>query len=360
MKKKIYFNGRFLTQPITGVQRTAHEMLKALDSLIDEGIIDGNEFEFILVVPRGTTVFLQLKHIRQLQKGFLTGNLWEQVELPLYTFGHLLVSMGSISAILKRKQMVIVHDAATFSNPSFFKLIFRTWYQAPIRILSKTALQIITVSHYSKAQLIKYTGVKENRISVIYNAANHITGFADADENFKKRINELQPFMLGVSSLHHHKNFEILSKAIVLADLAEYKMVIAGGAYPKSFDKIVLDESIIVLGYVSNEQLQYLYSKASLFIFPSLFEGFGIPPLEAMILGCPVLSSNTTAVPEVLGDACEYFDPHNVNDLVYKLEELVNDKSRLQDLQRKGYERAAMYSWKKSAVAMFTLIKKFA
>lgn len=360
MKKKVFFNGRFLTQPITGVQRTAHEMVRALDHLIGEGIIDGKEFEFILIVPKGKILFLQLNHIRQLQKGFFSGNLWEQVELPLYTFGHLLISMGSISALLKKKQMVIVHDAATFSNPAYFKFIFRTWYQTAIRVLSKTALQIITVSRYSKEQLVKYTRIKENRISVISNAADHITGFGDADEEFKKKIDALQPFMLGVSSLHPHKNFEILSKAVVMADIAEYRMVIAGGAYPKSFDTIVLDESVIVLGYVTNEQLKYLYSKAALFIFPSLFEGFGIPPLEAMIMGCPVLSSNTTSLPEVLGDACEYFDPHDVQDLIGKIEMLVHNKNRLQELREKGYERAAGYSWEKSAVAMLALIKKFA
>jgi len=360
MRKRIFFNGRFLTQSITGVQRTAHEMVKALDCLIDEGIIDPNQFEFILIVPKGTIMSLELRHIRQVQKGFLSGNLWEQLELPFYTFGHLLISMGSISSLLKTRQMVVVHDAATFSNPASFKRIFSAWYQAAIRILSKTALQIITVSNYSKAQLIKYTGIKLDRISVIYNGADHIKNFGDADEEFKKKIDMLHPFMLGVSSLHPHKNFEVLSKAIVSADIAEYKMVIAGGAHAKSFDKIVLDKSVIVLGYVTNEQLKYLYSKASLFIFPSLFEGFGIPPLEAMMLGCPVLSSNTTAVPEVLGDACQYFDPHNVNDLVSKLEALVKNKDRLLELKQKGYERAGLYKWKTSATSLFELIKRFA
>ena len=360
MKKQVFFNGRFLTQSITGVQRTAHEMVKALDSLIDEDIIDKNEYDFVLIVPKGEIPAPGLKHFRFIKKGFLTGNLWEQLELPIYTFGHLLISMCSVSAIFKTKQMVFVHDAATLSHPASFKPIFRTWYQTAIRLFSKTILQMITVSNYSKAQLIKYTRIKESRISVIYNAADHICRFGEADAAFKKKIDGLQPFMLGVSSLHPHKNFEVLSKAIVSADLSEYKMLIAGGAHAKSFAKIELDDSIVVLGYVTNEQLKYLYSKASLFIFPSLFEGFGIPPLEAMILGCPVLSSNTTALPEVLGGGCGYFDPHSVNDLVVKLESLVKNKKRLQELQQKGYEQAALYNWKRSAAALFALIKKFA
>lgn len=360
MQKTIFLNGRFLTQPITGVQRTAHEMIKALDRLLQEGVIDKAKFKFILVFPKGRIHHLDLIHIYQVQRGFLKGNLWEQLELPFYTSGRLLISMGSISAILKRRQIVLIHDAGTFSNPAYFKLLFRTWYQVVIRILSKTSLQIVTVSDYSKNQLIRYTGVKENRISVIYNAADHITLFGEADKAFKKRIDGFYPFMLGVSSLHPHKNFELLSKAIAKADLAGYKMIIAGGSHSKSFSSIVLHKSVIVLGYVTNEQLKYLYSKASLFIFPSLFEGFGIPPVEAMILGCPVLSSNATALPEVLGNSCEYFDPNAVNDLVCKLELLVNDKDHLDELRSKGYKQAATYSWKKSAIALFTLIERFA
>lgn len=360
MKKKIFLNGRFLTQSITGVQRTAHELIKALDNLIDESFIDPDQYELILIAPKEDLQQLHLKHIRLIQKGFLKGNLWEQLELPIYTFNHLLVSMGYVSSLLKRKQIIVMHDAATFSHPLFFKLAFRTWYKFAISILNKIALHIITVSKYSKSELIKYTKIKGDKVSVIYNAPGHIELYKEPEDEFKEKIKKLQPFFLGVSSLHPHKNFEMLSEAIVKADLSGYKMLIAGGAHAKSFEKVTLHNSIVVLGYVTNEQLKYLYSNASLFIFPSLFEGFGIPPLEAMMLGCPVLSSTATALPEVLGDACEYFDPHNVNDLVAKIEALVKNKTRLDELRDSGYERAALYNWKTSAVSLFELIKKFA
>jgi len=359
MKKKIFLNGRFLTQPITGVQRTAHELIKALDKLIEECVIDKSSFEFILIAPKGELMSLQLNHIRLVQKGFLKGNLWEQFELPIYTLNYLLISMGYVSCLIKRKQIIIMHDAGTFSHPHFFKSTFRAWYKFAISILTKVSLHIITVSEFSKKELIKHTKIKENKVTVIYNAPDHIKHYTEPDDEFKDKIKQMQPYFLGVSSLHPHKNFEVLSKASVSADLAEYKIAIAGGANSRSFQTVVLDKSVVMLGYVSNQQLKYLYSHASLFIFPSLFEGFGIPPLEAMILGCPVLSSNATALPEILGDACEYFDPLNVDDLVSKMEGLVKNKTRLDELQQNGYERAALYNWKKSAACLLELIKKF-
>jgi glycosyltransferase involved in cell wall biosynthesis len=268
--------------------------------------------------------------------------------------------MAYISCLLKKKQIIIMHDAGTFSHPYFFKTVFRTWYKFAISVLARFSLHIITVSEFSKKALVKHTGIKECKITVIKNSPEHIKRYGEPDIAFKRKVEELIPFFLGVSSVHPHKNFEILSKAIISANLGEYRVVIAGGSYGKSFDKVILDDSIVRLGYVSNEELKHLYSRASLFIFPSLFEGFGIPPLEAMTVGCPVLSSYSTAMPEVLGDACEYFNPKDEKELVIKLEMLINNKARLQELQRKGYERVPLYSWQNSAEALLKLVKEFA
>jgi glycosyltransferase involved in cell wall biosynthesis len=136
-------------------------------------------------------------------------------------------------------------------------------------------------------------------------------------------------------------------------------MLIAGGVMP-TLQQVRPDPAINYLGYVSNEELKFLYKNASLFIFPSFYEGFGIPPLEAMHCGCPVLSSNTSSLPEVLGDACAYCDPADTDDIAAKIDQLINNEQALHDLKIKGYGQAAKYSWENSARRLYTILDGFA
>lgn len=357
MKRKIFLNGRFLTQPVTGVQRTAVELVKGLDALIEEKVINENEYEFVLIYSGELINHLELKFIRVCKKGILKGNLWEQLELPVYTAGHLLISMCTVSTLLKRKQMVIVHDASPIVNPQFFSFIFRLWYRIAVTVLGKVARQIITVSNFSKSELVSRIGIKEGKIEVIYNAADHILRIDDCEQSFKDRILALQPYCLAVSSLSANKNFKVISKAFNQTEFSGYRMLVAGGK-SNTLNYDALDKGITSLGYVTNEQLKYLYTNASLFIFPSFYEGFGIPPLEAMICGCPVLASNASALPEVLEKSVEYFDPGNAEELAIKLHKIVKETQKIEDLRQKGLDQAQKYSWKKSALYLYKLIEK--
>lgn len=359
MKKKIYFNGRFLTQSITGVQRTAYELLLSIDDLLDSDKIFTNKYQFILIYSGTLLNPIQLRNIKIEKRGFLTGNLWEQLLLPYYTWGNLLISMCMVSSLIKRKQIVIVHDASFKVNPQFFSFTFRTWYKFAISTLGKVARHIVTVSKFSRQELITKVGITANKISVIYNAADHMNRFGEADETFKKRIDKLKPFCLAVSSLSLNKNFTTLTKAFEKINFLNYNMVIAGGI-SNSLRKTELNKSIEYVGYVTNEQLKYLYSNATLFIFPSLYEGFGIPPLEAMICGCPVISSNTSSLPEVLGEGSQYFNPRNVDEIARAIEDILRDKETLNSLRAAGFLQVHKYSWNKSASQLFNLIMKYA
>jgi glycosyltransferase involved in cell wall biosynthesis len=358
-RKTIYLNGRFLTQPITGVQRTAAEMVKALDELIVNGDIDESRWSFVLIYSGNLLNKLPLKRITLKKRGVLKGNLWEQLELPIYTWGKLLVSMCTISCLLKRKQIVFVHDAAFVVNREAFSFAFRTWYNFAIKALGNIALHIVTVSNFSKTELIKHVGFKEKKITVIYNAGEHILNFAEAGSDFKERIRQLMPYCLAVSSQSPNKNFNGLSNAIKSIDFKNYQMLIAGGI-SSTLKQVALNDAVKYLGYVSDEELKFLYSNASLFIFPSFYEGFGIPPLEAMVCGCPVVSSNTAAMPEVLGDGCFYCDPSDVSSIAEAIVTLINNPEQLATVKKKGYEIAGDYHWRKSAAQFFSLINKYA
>ncbi len=359
MKKKIFLNGRFLTKPLTGVQRTAFEMVEALDDLLEQNIIAREDQSFILIYSGTIVNPIRLKHISLLKKGVMEGNLWEQLELPLYTVGSLLISMCTISTLFKRKQMVIIHDASFLVNPQFFSTGFRSWYKLAIPALGKIARHIITVSTFSKKELIRHAGIKEEKISVVYNAADHLLRFGEPNIEFKRKIDALKPYCLAVSSLGSNKNFKGLSDAVKKADLSTYNMLIAGGAISVLKETAAHDNAVTYLGYVSNEELKYLYSQAALFIFPSFYEGFGIPPLEAMISGCPVLASNTSAMPEVLESACVYFDPYLPGDLAIKMQQLLRDSNKLEELKEKGFLQAAKYSWKSSALNFYKIMNTY-
>ena len=352
--KNIFFNGRFLTQPITGVQRTAYELMLALDQLLEEKFIDIEKYSFTLIYSGELLNPINLRHIRLVKKGFLSGNLWEQLELPFYTAGSLLISMCTISSLFKRKQIVIVHDASFIVNPKFFPPAIRLWYQFAIRLLGKTARHLITVSNFSKHELITHIGFTDKKTSVIYNAADHILRFNEPAAAFINKINSLKPYCLAVSSLSENKNFPRLAQAISNINFEGFNMLIAGGVMP-TLQETTQELNVNYLGYVTNEELKYLYANASLFLFPSLYEGFGIPPLEAMISGCPVISSNTSSLPEILGDACCYIDPLNVNDMAEKIGSLLLNPEELNKLTVRGLYQAAKYNWKKSAEALFAI-----
>jgi len=358
MKNKVYLNGRFLTRPLSGVQRTAYEMVKAMDDLIAQNPAHYNAITFILIYSGEILNTIELKQIKLLKRGLLTGNLWEQLELPLYTAGHLLVSMCSISTLFKRKQLLIVHDASFLVNKNFFSRGFRMWYKFAIPLIAKLSRHVITVSNFSKGELVNHGNMDADKIEVIYNAANHILRFNNPDPEFIDKINALKPYCLSVSSLGANKNFQGLSTAINKIDFANYHMLIAGGEM-RTLKTVIPNTNVTYLGYVTNNELKYLYSNASLFVFPSFYEGFGIPPLEAMISGCPVVASNTSSMPEVLGDACEYFNPANPDDIAGKIDALINNPHRLSELRDKGYERAARYNWEKSGKQLYNLINQY-
>jgi glycosyltransferase involved in cell wall biosynthesis len=355
-KEKIIINGRFLTGPQTGVQRTAREMVIALDELIDMDIIDRNCLEFTILYTGELRQPIALKHILIKQHGFLKGNLWEQLELPIYSFGHLLINMCSIAPLLKRKQIVFIHDVSFLVNKEFFSKRFRSWYTIAIPLLGRFSKHIVTVSQFSKNELIKHVGIRPEKITVIYNAAEHLLRFEEPDESFIDKISILRPFCLAVSSLGANKNFQGLAKAMKGMAMGKYKLLIAGGGVA-ALNNILPSEDAIYLGYVSDQELVHLYRNASLFIFPSFYEGFGIPPLEAMLFGCPVIASYTSSLPEVLGDACAYLDPHNPAAMRKSIYQLINEPQRLDRLREKGHRQVANYNWQKSATQLYDLIK---
>ncbi|MHA6247677.1 glycosyltransferase family 4 protein [Pontibacter sp. CAU 1760] len=267
-----------------------------------------------------------------------------------------------------RKRVVTIHDTyhlAYQHTLSHFKKAYARYF---LRTAALRSNAVITVSQFSKAELMRYTGVSPAAVSVIYNGIQAATfnksSTASAQENLQGRHPNLpkQPFLLFVGNVKPHKNLLTLLRAyaqvIKSQDIPHHLLIVgqqdgfitgdqAVGAYLREHP--TLQERVHFTGYVDDQDLPLLYNAASLFVFPSLYEGFGLPPLEAMACGCPVIASNAASMPEVCGQAALYFDPLDVPVLAGLLLRVLREKDLREELQKLGFKQAMQYNWQVAA-----------
>lgn len=276
----------------------------------------------------------------------------------------------SMSYILSFK-FITVHDIFYLSEKNILdksnkfnlQLVFRLLNMYFLqRLLKNHPIHIITISEYIKQELINYLKISESRITVIYEGVNHekYKRLSKNDEIMKKySIPEDRRMILCVGSEHPRKNFPTLIKAFhkLKKKYGDVKLVKVGspqwkgarGELLKLIKELNLQNVIIFTGYVSEEDLPGIYNVADLFVFPSFYEGFGLPPLEAMACGCPVITSNTSSIPEVVGDAGIMVDPYDVDGLADAMYEVLTNESLREDMIKRGLKRAKMFSWEKCA-----------
>jgi len=230
----------------------------------------------------------------------------------------------------------------------------------------KRAQKIITVSEFTKQDLITQFKVLPSRIAVTYEGVANLAKGRDSlfiakldNQETLKQYHIADNFLLYVGNAYPHKNLEFLLRVFVklLVRKPDLRLVLIGKEdyfynrvkdYARSLNiwqKENVNSSVIFPGYVSDAQLEILYQEARVYIFPSLYEGFGLPPLEAMARSCPVLSSDRASLPEILGDAALYFDPENENDLLEKTWKIINEKELRNNLVTKGLVQIKKYSW---------------
>jgi glycosyltransferase involved in cell wall biosynthesis len=354
---KVYINARFLTHSVSGVQRYAIELLKALDKSIKSKDIDLGKISVTLLSPKNIKFELKLENISLKLVGSFSGHLWEQIELPFYALDGILVNLCNTGPLISKSQVLTIHDMAEFSIPANFSFQFRTGYQLLHKLLSKRVKRIISVSLFSKNEILKYCHIEPSKISVIYESGDHMSDL-EADDSIIQKYNLLEkPFILAVSTINPNKNFSSILKAAEFLKDMDYNFVIAGRKSDifNQSDNQSLSKAIYV-GFVTDSELKALYNHAACFIFPSFYEGFGLPPLEAMSCGCPVIVSETTALPEICGNSALYCNPYSPEDIGIKLRELLSSKSLQNSLRQSGLECAKQYSWKTCAKETYKVI----
>ncbi len=271
--------------------------------------------------------------------------------------------------VVKSKKCVVsVHDFSFILNPSWHPKERVEFFDKYFFKNIKRADRIITGSNYSKKEVEKFTGFEKDRIEVIYHGVDHKVYKEypkEILEGFKKKLSLPDKFFLFVGSVEPRKNLSYLIKAYLELPKFiknEYKLLIIGfeGWENKDIKKMMEKErdNIFYMGFLSDIKLAFIYNLASLFIYPSLYEGFGLPPLEAMACKTPVITSSVSSLPEVCKDGALYIDPLDESDLIDKILKFVDDEKLQYDLIEKGYNRSKLFSWDKASKKHLEVFEK--
>ena len=350
-------NGRFLTQRITGVQRYALEMLLAIDALLAKGKSSTPLEAELLVPPDAPDHLPTLQAIAIRRVGRLRGHAWEQIDLPRFARG-LILNFCNTFPISLGRQVVVIHDASIYSCPEGYTAKFRAYYRSLFTIAAhRPDIKIATVSHFSANEIERFARIPKARISVIPDAVDHCYSM-QPDESVLDRFKlRNKHFLMALGSENKNKNIASLVEAYSQLSPPDVPLVLAGGKNSQVFSGVHLrkNDQLIRTGYLTDGELAALYSNALAFVFPSLYEGFGLPPLEAMYFGCPVICSRAASVPEVAGDAALYCNALDVDDISTRLREVIENEALRLSLTEKGVQQAAKFTWQSSAEKMLDL-----
>jgi len=324
------------------------------------GVVHGladidKENEYLVCVGKGNkSLYEDLPDNFKLKEvGFWNMNrylrlIWEQLILPgTLNKTDVLWSPGFVSPIWKRcKYVLTIHDMTFFTHPEVHTLITRMYYKIFMGKAAKKADKIICVSEYTKNEVMRLLGVPEEKL---------IVSLESCDERFVQIEGERKKYVLFVGMLEPRKNVVRLIEAC--KSLPEpYKLLVAGKKgwmCNEIFEKVKtlgMENKVEFLGYVEDEKLPKLYQEATVFVYPSLHEGFGIPVLEAMRCGCPVITSNVSSLPEVGGEAALYVKPKDVVELEGQILKVIGDPQLRKEMSIKGLEQAKKFNWKDVAI----------
>jgi len=326
---KISFDSRVLQHPyFTGVENYTKAILEHLTQVM----------EVITLVSNTKNKFIAHLYLhcivpfRQEKLLFCPANI-----APLYIFK-------------KKKLVITIHDMAFMTYPQSFSPLFRYYYRFVMPSVIKRADAIITISNSSKREILNYFPKVEEKLEVIPLGVESVFS---VDVNIEKKRQ-----ILYVGSLNERKNFRAVLEAFSLLEI-DCQLIMVG-SMSKNFtldskSSQVLNAAkknnrIIFKEHIERTELIALYNTATLLIFPSFYEGFGLPPLEAMACGTPVITSNISSMPEVCGDAALYVDPYSIKDIALKIELLFYDELLQQEMIAKGHLHVKQFSWEKAAL----------
>jgi glycosyltransferase involved in cell wall biosynthesis len=332
--------GRYTYEIINNVSKEKDVHLKLLvnDLEMSKKIFNGiNNIEFI-----------------KMKSKFLS--LTEQIELPLivnkYKKDALFHSPSFVSSpFIKCKMIMTIHDLNHLRFPQYYSKFHKYYYKYIVKTSALKCEKILTVSNFSKSEIVEWLKCDKNKVVVTYNGVDDkfkVIDDKDELDRVKQKYNLPDKFVLYIGNLKPHKNVETLVKA--MKDVDNDARLIINGKPNESLTKIMneldLSNRIQFIGYVEDDDLPIMYNLAKIFVFPSLYEGFGLPPLEAMKCGCPVIVPDSTAFPEVVGDAAIKIKNISVVKLTESINEALKNKKDYFQIIKKGIIQTQKFNWK--------------
>lgn len=334
----------------------------------------GSNFKFQIYLKKGPEHNLPEERKGWEYKVFGPGKMWTQFALPLHLYldqptpsvfftpTHYAPRFSPIPSVISIMDLSYIHYPEMFKQSDLYQL--KNWTDYSVR----KAAKIITISNSSKNDIINYYKVDSDKVVVVY------PGIKMESSKFKIQSSKFltesygveKKYILFVGTLQPRKNISKLIEAFSNLKNKDLDLVIVGKKgwlYEEILeapDKFGVEKSVKFLDYVSDEDLPSLYKNAICLVFPSLYEGFGLPVLEAMKHGCPVLASNVSSLPEAGGEAAIYFNPENVSDITEKIETVLKDDVLREKMRGKGFEQVKKFSWEKAAKETLDVLKQVA
>ena len=360
---RIGIDARMYSTEFTGIGRYVYELVKQLKEIDDKndyvlfmnepeysGFEETRHFKKILVKARHYSVREQL------------GYLWtlRRAKLDLMHFTHF-----NAPILYRKPSVVTIHDL-TLSffpgkkmNSAFYRMAYNTVLKAAVR----NAKKVIAVSENTKADLVNVAGTSPSKVEVIYEGVGEEfgpRGDKETQEDVKRKYSITRNFLLYTGVWRGHKNLVNLIKAFALLregpEGHDLQLVITGEEDPyypevkRTVKELSLEHHVIYTGMVPEKELVALYQTATAYVFPSLYEGFGLPPLEAMRCGTPVIASKSSCIPEICGEASAlYFDPYDPEDISNSIRKVLLDETLQKELRECGLKHSLKFSWEKMA-----------
>jgi glycosyltransferase involved in cell wall biosynthesis len=335
-------------------------LLHQWDRMLAEGELDAKPAPVVVLTPGAGAEKPRFENIPIHAVGQLSGNLWEQVDLPRAAAGHRLFNpCNSAPWIKSRGQVVTIHDGAIFAVPDAYSFAYRLKHRLLYRRFATAASAIITVSEFSKRELVRWCAISPARIKVTYPGCEHILSRPPDPGILERGGLRKRPFVLAMGSHSLHKNVAAVLELQPLLRRLGLDLAVVGSHGGKVFRSVRYEQthSVHWLGSVSDRELRCLYEHAALFVFPSLYEGFGLPPLEAMACGCPVVLSNAASLPEIGGPDALYCDPRDRDSIAESVEAALSDTALRERLMRMGRRRARQFNWRDCALQTWRLLQ---
>ncbi len=356
MSKQIHviIDGRMISEELHGIARYTYELIK-------RGSQTGKLYYLILVndLHSAKKIFHNTHNIEFIHMKSKFLSIGEQIELPFlinkYKGKAIFHSPSFVSSpLIKTKMIMTIHDLNHIKFPEFYSKFHKYYYEYIVRPAAIKSEYILTVSHFSKTEITQWLKYENNdKVIVTYNGIdNKFIKLNDKIylQKIKEKYQLPDEFILYIGNLKQHKNVETLIKSMKYISNKELYLVI-NGKPNKRIEEIVqeynLMDKVCFIGYVGDEDLPAVYNMAKVFVFPSLYEGFGLPPLEAMACGCPAIVSDRASLPEVVGEGGCTFHATDERDLSIKIDSLIASKEMYNAQVIYGKQRSMSFTWDK-------------